>query len=334
MFLKQLFRIVSLCMIIASATVMLSSLTAVNDLTFPVKVDSAYVKSRLMLEVTSGNELIPGWYEGKIYRPEQLEWDYEPMNVLVDEEITLRGWYFKNKEVRAKSTLLIIHDLHRSKISYLRSAKQFAERGFDVCMVDMRAHGESDGKVFSLGEESTSDFIAIVDHIRAMEPDKHLVVMGFGMGSVIAMRALSTEKRPVAIISQDPILSMDKYLNEYALNKYGKFSPFIYPILKRELERKMSFKVDELNMVDFVRKVEVPSLFIASVDESNKEFEESRILYQSSPAERKRLWIVSKSVQSNSEVLFHKDYFDKIAVFINLAIPRQAHRTSGNKGLV
>src|SRR6185295_3568785 len=84
------------------------------------------------------------------YNPGDLNLRYENFNVRTSDWQTLRGWYIASDDTEA-ITLLLIHDLSESKIAYINFISQMHDRGLNVCVVDMRAHGNSDGTTFSPG---------------------------------------------------------------------------------------------------------------------------------------------------------------------------------------
>ena len=153
----------------------------------------------------------------------------------------LKGWYFKPATVCNGTTILIIHDINESKISYLMAAKAFTERGFDVCCVDMRACGESGGTYFTLGTLISNDISIILDSLFCKPEINEIALFGAGTGAAIVIQAASYDPRPMAVIVQNSFTRLTGYYSRYARHKWGIVGDWFFPQMKKELENQAGF---------------------------------------------------------------------------------------------
>jgi fermentation-respiration switch protein FrsA (DUF1100 family) len=75
-----------------------------------------------------------------------------------------------------------------------------------VLIYDLRAHGESEGKVRAFGWEDVSDVKAALDFLAGREdvdPDR-IGILGFSIGGQIALRAAAEYENIAAVIADDP----------------------------------------------------------------------------------------------------------------------------------
>jgi pimeloyl-ACP methyl ester carboxylesterase len=326
---KLIFFFIALAFV-AGVIFAFSSILGITELVYPVKIDSAYVTA---LQRSREREIIADTVNPALFlfKPEQLEMQYENMKVMTYDSLLLSGWYFMPVYEELGITILIIPDINESKISYLEGAKAFTERGFRVCCVDMRACGESEGSYFTMGTISAIDIRSILDSLYCRPETKHVAVMGTGTGAAIAIQAASYDQRPIALIAQNAFAGLTGYFSRYASHKWGVLGKWFFPLMKKELDRQTGFNSDSLNLQKLVLRISKPSLFIARAKESIEDLKETHLLYERSKALKKEFLFFGEMMEEDLSQTEQKDYYDKISAFISTAIPKKVKRTRFKK---
>ncbi len=140
----------------------------------------------------------------------------------------------------SRGTVIILHRLyeHKALFPYFGAGEKLAAKGFDVVLIDLRAHGRSEGKYITYGAKEKLDVKAVVDAL-AGEGLIHTPIYAFGVehgGStaiqyaaidprckgVMAMTAF-TDIRPVAR-ARLRLLPPEKF--QAALERAGKIADF------------------------------------------------------------------------------------------------------------
>lgn len=313
------------------ALICFSSIFGITELIYPVKIDSAYVAA-VHLKPTTQNQPVDTINPITYYStPEQLGIRYEPFDIITRDSIKLKGWYFQPQLEETGLTILLIHDIQESKYSFLEDAKAFSERGFRVCMVDMRACGESDGTYFTMGTVAAQDISQILDSLYCRPETRDIAILGSGTGAAIGIQCISYNKRPVALVVQNCFLTLTGYFSRYAKRKWGILGTWFFPLMKRELERQMGFNSDSLNLQNKISDINTPSLFIAKAKESLEELKETHLLYESSPAEKKEFIFFRGAYEGVFDAKEQKEYYDRISAFINTSIPKTNKKTRFRK---
>src|SRR5205085_3853501 len=140
--------------------------------------------------------------------------------------------------------------------------------GFNVCIVDQRAHGNSDGETFSIGNPAVEDARVILDSLYARPGTKYVVLFGMGTGSVIGIQLLAKDNRPSIFILQSGFNSYEKYVRIFAVKQWGKFHKFLLPSLKIRLKRQLGYDITELNFADIIKYDSLPTFFIAGSNDN------------------------------------------------------------------
>lgn len=97
---------------------------------------------------------------------------------------------------RNHSTILLLHPLGSSNNNMLIYAEFLANAGYGVFMIDLRAHGSSDGDTSTYGLREADDVAGSVDYLlsRADVNGQKIGVLGISLGAQAALRgALKTD---------------------------------------------------------------------------------------------------------------------------------------------
>lgn len=97
---------------------------------------------------------------------------------------------------RNQATILLIHPLGSSNTNMLICAEFLANAGYGVFMIDLRAHGSSDGDTSTYGWREAEDVAGAVDYLlhRLDVNGQKIGVLGVSLGAQAALRgALKTD---------------------------------------------------------------------------------------------------------------------------------------------
>src|SRR5512147_2219270 len=107
--------------------------------------------------------------------------------------LTLFGRFVRSKN---RATILLLHPLSSSNNNMLLYAEFLAKAGYGVFMIDLRAHGSSDGDTSSYGLREADDVAGAVDYLlhRLDVNGQKIGALGISLGAQAALRgALKAE---------------------------------------------------------------------------------------------------------------------------------------------
>lgn len=99
-----------------------------------------------------------------------------------------------SKEVAAKACLIFLHGSTYNSRRYANIGKAMANKGYQVCLLNWRGHGESGGKpgdVDYVGqlEDDLADMIA---HIKSKDAASNIMIGGHSAGAVVCLRYIDS----------------------------------------------------------------------------------------------------------------------------------------------
>jgi len=320
---KIVFRLLFIFVLIIIALYLVTSQFSITELIYPVKIDSLYLHAeqrKYEKESASG-----GQKPGKIflYHPSQLGLVCKNLIVKTPDSLLLKSWFVADSSARSAVTVIIIPDIKESKFTYIDEASELVARGLNVCLVDLRAQGESEGNKYTVGEKSVQDISLIMDSVISKFKTENIVLMGTGTGAAIILNEVLNEKRVNVLVLQNLFVTFNEYLKKYAEEKYGGFTKLFFKQMKKNLEEEMQFSADSLDLPELVEKIQIPSLFISKISENHLDYKSTQIVSNASAASKKE-WLVYKDPEDAGQNLEEKKkYYDKIAAFINSHIPKK-----------
>lgn len=122
-------------------------------------------------------------------------------------------WVLKSRLIDAedadrwitRGTIVALHPLLTSKAWFLDFGEALADRGWDVVLPDLRAHGRSGGEYITWGAKEKHDVRAVVDELLAEGAvSDRLFVCGASMGGMVAVQYAAVEPRCRGVLAVAP----------------------------------------------------------------------------------------------------------------------------------
>lgn len=90
---------------------------------------------------------------------------YDTVELKTSNGLTIDCWYSR-PDSAAKGTVVLFHGLSINKGFILREAEEFRFMGYNILMVDLRAHGNSVGNVTSIGYWESEEVKLAFDYLQ------------------------------------------------------------------------------------------------------------------------------------------------------------------------
>jgi uncharacterized protein len=126
--------------------------------------------------------------------------------VTAGDGVTLRGWYFPALQERGRA-VLALHGQADNRSGMLAHAKVFLARGYSVLCPDLRAHGESGGKVASYGCREAQDVALWIEWLKG-RGQADVVAFGESMGAAVLLESLRLQPELRAVAVDSPFANM------------------------------------------------------------------------------------------------------------------------------
>ena len=139
---------------------------------------------------------------------------YDTVQLTMSSGKKLEAWYMKADS--AKGTVILFHGLNSNKGNTLGEAFEFNSFGYNTMLVDLRAHGNSEGIVSTLGYEESEEVKLAFYHI-SKKGEKNIILWGMSLGAVIITKAIwQYDLKPQKIILEMPFDRLQDHIKARA----------------------------------------------------------------------------------------------------------------------
>jgi len=129
--------------------------------------------------------------------------------------IVIDAWYGKTDSV-SKGTVILFHGITANKGMIINEAAEFRYQGYNVMLVDYRAHGNSGGQTTTIGIRESEEVKLAYDYV-AGKGEKNIFLWGNSMGAVVVTKAIADyDLKPAGVILEMPFGSLQAHLRARA----------------------------------------------------------------------------------------------------------------------
>lgn len=227
-------------------------------------------------------------------REELLERDdIKAVEFCSQDGLKLAGFLLTRKD--ATVNLVLCHGYQSNKEFMYGLIDLFPD--WNILLFDFRAHGQSEGRITSIGYHEYKDVIAAANFIKeTFKTDageqNTTIVLGISMGGAAALKAaeLDPELADALVIDSAYAVLGDMILKGFTVKSGLPYYPF-FPLIKQMYRHIANFDINSMNPQESVKVIKKPILFIHSCDDSFISPLNSLQLYTNVQNKKSKLWI-------------------------------------------
>ncbi len=306
-----------------------TSLFSISELVYPDRITSVSVlenekeKTDIRKDTLSLNDLMMD--------PAQLGLSYVDFNVTVDSNFRLKGWYVKQQDAVTAKTILLLHDLNESKISLLQSANVLYQLGFNICLVDLPAHGESDGDKFLINEVSAGYISTVLDSLYCLLETNRVAIYATGISGFLAVKCLVNDRRADVLVLQNPPNTFNKLLRQRVKEKWGVFAAWVYPLAKLKYKKSAEIEPDSLNLSEWVKRLKKPVLIALTDSVTDDQAKDALHVFENIESGKSKIWTSQSRSFITNDVDVENNMYRAVAAFINTNATDKTRKVKSKK---
>lgn len=260
--------------------------------------------------------------------------------LILKTEDTLNVAAYEVKSEKPKAVVIFISGIHNPSVTaFYGHAKMLKENGFASILLEMRAHGESEGNLISLGYKEVLDVKAVVNYIKKNNDykDVPIVVHGVSMGGATAINSIGEIKEIDGLISMSAFSSWEDVTYDNMVNmKMPKAIAYVEkPFVKAYTTVKYGISTFNITPEKEIKKLgNRPALIMHSSKDSQVPYESFKRILKNTPKHVETLTregdfhFMIKPLSTSSDDSFLKpekdiEYRDTILNFLNKNFGKQ-----------
>lgn len=267
------------------------------------------------------------------FRDDPSRWGLGPaeeIDLTSRDGLRLHSWLFRARD--AVASVILLHGHGGNKDTLLPLAHMLHPQ-FNILMLDLRGHGESEGRRTTIGYEERLDVHAAVDLLveRGLGP---VGIFGMSMGAATAILAAAEDERIVAIVADSPYGRL-RWAIAQAARRRG-YPSVVAPILATlgcwATALHLGFPIRAFDPVEVMHRIAPrPILLMHGVEDDVIPVRSAYTLYSRAGAGRE-LWLIDglKHCQALDEA--YEPFKERVVGFFerHLALAAKAARPSSS----
>jgi pimeloyl-ACP methyl ester carboxylesterase len=138
-----------------------------------------------------------------------------PIQIHSPDQLQLQAMLIASNTDTTRATVVILHGISACKEVNFERAKLLADQGYASLLLDLRAHGSSEGLYCTFGYYEKNDLRAVADTLAVRFPDRPMGIWGASLGGAISLQAMAADERFQFGIIESTFHEFDQVAMEY-----------------------------------------------------------------------------------------------------------------------
>lgn len=232
--------------------------------------------------------------------------------------LALYGLWCNAKTDSVKGTILMIHGIGSNKDYFLPKASWLASNGFNCVLVDLRAHGQSEGEYITYGYNEVKDLQLFLDCMSMHHHATNIGVWGQSLGGAIALQLMAADSRVKFGIVESTYCTFDQVVHDYSYRMFGIPLGWLNDYVIWRAQSIAEFDKSLIHPEDACKKIEQPILLVhGTADDRIDVSYASRNFKALVSTFKKELYLIDGANHLNVWEIGGEEYHNKCLQFLN-----------------
>jgi dipeptidyl aminopeptidase/acylaminoacyl peptidase len=247
--------------------------------------------------------------------PAGLNRPYEEVRLTTTDGLEIAGWYIAGTQPQA---IILVHGIDANRAAVLPEAGILAGAGYHLLLIDLRAHGQSEGDKASYGYWEALDVQAAIEYLDRLPEIEKIGALGTSYGGAAVARAAAIDSRLQAVVIESSFSSLTEAVGD-AFEDRSIFPPWTAPAFIALAERRVGIKISQIDSARDLATI-YPRAVMIIHGSSDHLFpvEHARRMYNLAQ-EPKRLWIIEGMGHASPVIGREEEYRNRVVAFFEEA---------------
>lgn len=192
--------------------------------------------------------------------PADYQMVYESLELQTQDGFRLAAWYVPSQNGAA---VIMVHGHKANRADVLTRAQVIARHGYGVLLLDLRAHGKSEGDLITFGLKEAQDIDAAYRYLLTRsDVDAHRIgAIGCSMGGAVVILSAAQNTEIKVVVSESAFANLSDGVPS-AISETGLPPILFAPIVQWFAEREIGFKAEQISPMDYIGKISPRPVFI------------------------------------------------------------------------
>ena len=215
-----------------------------------------------------------------------------------------------------RAVIIMLHGAGTEGLNVLPQAIALHDRGYNILMMDLRAHGKSEGDTSTIGWSETADLLDTVEYVQnreGVDADK-IGVFGFSMGGQIGLRTAAQCQAIRGIVADSP---SPVNIDDYGGDSNNPWSWVIFGLnfFTIKLTEWMQGQKTPSGVLESVAEISPRPVLLISSGRGKERLWGHRIF--NAAREPKAIWEIPEALHGEGFKLYPEQYSEKLVSFFD-----------------
>ena len=192
---------------------------------------------------------------------------------------SVRGWFVPGRP--GAGAVLLLHGVRADRTAMLGRAGLLKQAGYSVLLIDMPAHGESDGERITFGWREQAGVRAALDWLRHERPAEKIGVIGVSLGAAALVYSHAAAD---AAVLESMYPTIDDAVSDRLQQWRGAAGRVVAPLLLWQMPLRLDIDPAALRPVDRMAALGMPVLIASGTQDRHTRWDETLRLYAAAQA--------------------------------------------------
>lgn len=196
----------------------------------------------------------------EVKTPSDYQMTYENLELKTQDGLRLAAWYVPSQN---RAAVIMVHGFKSNRTEMLTRAQMVAKHGYGVLLLDLRAHGKSEGELITFGLKEVQDMDAAYQYLLTrpdVDADK-IGAVGCSMGGTVVLLSAAQNQEIKAVVSESTFATLKDAVPLAIASK--ELPPILFaPAVEWFAERIGGFDSAQVSAVDHIREISPRPVFI------------------------------------------------------------------------
>lgn len=240
---------------------------------------------------------------------------YEDIYTESFDHLKLHGRYYHNSN--SNKIDICFHGYKGDAIrDFCGGAETIKRTKHNMLLIDERAHGESEGKVITLGIKERFDALKWIEYVLkrfGKKTEIYLYGVSMGAATILMINDLKLPNNVKRIVADSPF-SKPKDIIKKVITDMKLPANLIYPFVYLGARIYGGFNPNEINAIDAVKKSKIPILIYHGTDDNFVPYEMSKKIYKNINS-KKDILLTPNADHGMSYMVNKEAYYEKLLNF-------------------
>ena len=252
-----------------------------------------------------------------IYGKQWLKEFVDEIDIVSSDNFRLHGYKVKNPIRKSDIWVILVHGYMGCSYEMVKYAEKFINLGFNALLVDLRAHGKSEGKYIGMGWKDKNDLLLWIDRICCEYKECKIILYGMSMGAATVMM-VSGEKLPInvkCVVEDCGYSSVSKEFRGMLKSVNSIIAEYILFSASLVCKVKVGYGFKQASCINQIKKSKIPILFIHGNKDTFVPFEMLEEVYNAALGPKEKI-IVKDAGHTKCSKVQPELYWNKVEEFI------------------